>query len=640
MRKITFSILFSLCCVFGFAQTFPGTGTPTSTQGPGGGTAATCGTPNELNLTVDVTGVGVLGSGNILDQVDIDITHTWAGDINVTLIAPDGTTSADLTSGNGGSADNYTGTQFRDDAATSITAGTAPFTGAFQPEQPLSTFNGVDADGTWTLNFCDSAGGDVGTFNSWSITFVPGVACLADAGTLTADANPVELNGTTTISATPNGDINVPTDYEVTYVLTEGPTLVIQDVSTTAPSFDVTVAGDYTIHTLVAETSDNTDPNFLDLSVVVPGTTTGGDVLDIINNNSLCASLDVTGAPITVSECIADAGTLTADANPVILSGTTTISATADGNIVVPTDYEVLYVLTEGPSLVIQQVSTAAPSFDVTAAGDYTIHTLVAETSDNTSPDFLDLSVVVLGTTTGGDVLNIVTTNGLCASLDVAGAPIAVIEPAPNDLCENAEALAFGVLTNGTTFGATGASATSCNGTIGNDVWYTITGDGGDLTVLVDAASEDQQIGIFESADCTGITLGSCDFSADGFQNPESVTFPSINGATYYIQVGAWIDSGAPSTFDITVTSSLSTDSFETNEFSYYPNPVENTLTLNAASSNIQNVVMFNMLGQQVMQVTPNSLNSKLDMSNLQTGTYFVRVTVANVTKTIRVVKQ
>uniref|UniRef100_UPI00263A2BCA T9SS type A sorting domain-containing protein n=1 Tax=uncultured Algibacter sp. TaxID=298659 RepID=UPI00263A2BCA len=65
-------------------------------------------------------------------------------------------------------------------------------------------------------------------------------------------------------------------------------------------SFDVTSAGDYTIHTLVAELSDSTDPNYLDLSVVVPGTTTGGDVLGIVTSNGLCASLDVTGAPIVV----------------------------------------------------------------------------------------------------------------------------------------------------------------------------------------------------------------------------------------------------------------------------------------------------------------------------------------------------
>jgi hypothetical protein len=209
----------------------------------------------------------------------------------------------------------------------------------------------------------------------------------------------------------------------VIYVLTSGPNLVIEQVNA-APTFDVTAAGDYTIHTLVFD-GDSTSPNFLDLSVVQFGVTTGVDVLNLINRNGLCASLDVAGAPVTVEACTADAGTLTIDQDPVTLLGSSaTVSATPDGNIVVPAGYSVIYVLTSGPNLVIEQVN-AAPTFDVTAAGDYTIHTLVFD-GDSTSPNFLDLSVVQFGVTTGVDVLNLVTSNGLCASLDVAGAPVTV----------------------------------------------------------------------------------------------------------------------------------------------------------------------------------------------------------------------
>ena len=49
---------------------------------------------------------------------------------------------------------------------------------------------------------------------------------------------------------------------------------------------------------------------------------------------------------------------------------------------------------------------------------------------------------------------------------------------------------------------------------------------------------------------------------------------------------------------------------------------------------------MYNMLGQEVLRATPNTVDSDLDMSHLQNGTYFVKVTIANVTKTIRVIKQ
>ena len=65
--------------------------------------------------------------------------------------------------------------------------------------------------------------------------------------------------------------------------------LTILGVSET-PEFEVSSAGFYRIHSLVY------NPETLDLSVVVPGSTTGFDVLNIINENNICASLDVHGA--------------------------------------------------------------------------------------------------------------------------------------------------------------------------------------------------------------------------------------------------------------------------------------------------------------------------------------------------------
>ncbi|MGC6431259.1 MAG: T9SS type A sorting domain-containing protein [Jejuia sp.] len=96
------------------------------------------------------------------------------------------------------------------------------------------------------------------------------------------------------------------------------------------------------------------------------------------------------------------------------------ISAYPNNDANVPSGYSVLHVLTQGEELVIRQVA-AAPEFTVTEAGNYTIHTLVYPTG-------LDLSVVVPDVTTGFDVNSLLVQGGgeLCASLDVAGAPIHV----------------------------------------------------------------------------------------------------------------------------------------------------------------------------------------------------------------------
>jgi len=174
------------------------------------------------------------------------------------------------------------------------------------------------------------------------------------------------------------------------------------------------------------------------------GGTTVAVALASFGQGPLPEDLIVEISNIQLSYCTApaaDAGTLTADANACVDIAATTyvLSATDNGDAVIPADYEVIYVLTSGTGLVIEATS-ATPSFDLIALGlppgTYTIHTLVAETSDNTSPDFLDLSTITIGVTTGVDVFTTITLNGLCASLDVTGAPFTVtLCPTTDPIC-------------------------------------------------------------------------------------------------------------------------------------------------------------------------------------------------------------
>ena len=253
--------------------------------------------------------------------------------------------------------------------------------------------------------------------------------CDADAGTITPDASPICLaNGSADISATADGNAVVPAGYSTLYVLTEGSGLVIEGASAT-PNFTVTAGGNFTIHTLIY------DPLTLDISIVQFGVTTGFDVNSLLlqGGGVICGSLDVAGAPITVEA--PDAGTITPDASSVCLAnGSADISATADGNAVVPAGYSTLYVLTEGAGLVIVGAS-ATPNFNVTTGGDYTIHTLIYD------PLTLDISIVQFGVTTGFDVNGLLQQGGgvICGSLDVAGAPITVEAPDAGTLSAGAQ---------------------------------------------------------------------------------------------------------------------------------------------------------------------------------------------------------
>jgi len=123
----------------------------------------------------DLTVSGLSNAANVswgITTACIDITHTWDADLLITLRSPLGF-EAILSNGHGGDGDNFTGTCFRMDAEDGyVSQGTAPFTGTYIPDQSLNAFNiGMNPNGIWQLCVKDLAGADVGTVNSFSITF-------------------------------------------------------------------------------------------------------------------------------------------------------------------------------------------------------------------------------------------------------------------------------------------------------------------------------------------------------------------------------------------------------------------------------------------------------------------------------------
>ena len=117
-----------------------------------------------ITSTIEVAQAGQLSDVN----VTVDITHSWNDDLDVWLISPQGT-RVELFTDVGGSSDNFRDTTLDDQAANAITSGTAPFTGAFQPEGSLATLNGELAAGTWTLEISDDFTVEGGSLNSWSL---------------------------------------------------------------------------------------------------------------------------------------------------------------------------------------------------------------------------------------------------------------------------------------------------------------------------------------------------------------------------------------------------------------------------------------------------------------------------------------
>lgn len=117
-----------------------------------------------LPAAIDTTNFG-------LEQVCLDITHTYDSDMDISLVAPDGTVVL-MISALGGSGDDFSATCLREDASQPISSASAPFTGTFQPQGQIGMVNnGQNPNGTWFLRVTDNYAGDEGTVNSCSITF-------------------------------------------------------------------------------------------------------------------------------------------------------------------------------------------------------------------------------------------------------------------------------------------------------------------------------------------------------------------------------------------------------------------------------------------------------------------------------------
>jgi hypothetical protein len=74
--------------------------------------------------------------------------------------------------------------------------------------------------------------------------------------------------------------------------------------------------------------------------------------------------------------------------------------------------------------------------------------------------------------------------------------------------------------------------------------------------------------------------------------------------------------------------------------FILYPNPTATTVTI-AASNNklVKQIVIYDILGQLVREYPANSNHNKLDITDLSTGTYVVKILIDNVIETRKLVK-
>lgn len=229
--------------------------------------------------------------------------------------------------------------------------------------------------------------------------------------------------------------------------------------------------------------------------------------------------------------------------------------------------------------------------------------------------------------------------------------------PPVNDNCGSAIALTVGGAfgdndISGTILAAntTSGIALTCQASISADVWYSIVVPAsGSVTIETQVAATntmtDSVVAAF-SGTCGTLTEIGCDDDGGPTGANNLMSILSLTGRTpgEVIYVGVWkYNTTAPtstnSEFIVSAyDASLSTSSFDKASLKVYPNPVSDILNL-SYSSEISSVEVFNMLGQKVLVKDLNATQGKVNISNLSSGNYIVRVTSGDQIQTIKIVK-
>ena len=110
-----------------------------------------------------------------------------------------------------------------------------------------------------------------------------------------------------------------------------------------------------------------------------------------------------------------------------------------------------------------------------------------------------------------------------------------------------------------------------------------------------------------------------------------------ISGATNFLDpcLGSFYGQAEDYTISVGV---LSTNDNVIEGFSYYPNPSYDVINL-SAKQNIEKAAIYNILGQKVIDQNINATSSRLNVANLNTGTYLMQVRVDGKTATYKIIK-
>lgn len=136
---------------------------------------------------------------------------------------------------------------------------------------------------------------------------------------------------------------------------------------------------------------------------------------------------------------------------------------------------------------------------------------------------------------------------------------------------------------------------------------------------------------LYATADQTGVTYSwetDATHSTSGSKH-DTITITNINCNTDVTAIATKTSTGCIGYGYVTVLANVAIEEVEDARINIFPNPTTAIVNVECAST-INNIAIYNVMGQRLMNVRENNNKASMDMSKLAKGTYTMRIELQN----------
>jgi hypothetical protein len=136
------------------------------------------------------------------------------------------------------------------------------------------------------------------------------------------------------------------------------------------------------------------------------------------------------------------------------------------------------------------------------------------------------------------------------------------------------------------------------------------------------------------------VTGGTSPYTFNWDNGSSSEDISGLNPGVYTVAITDANGCSASETFIVSIGTGVETTDL-INVVQLYPNPAREYFSLDGGTFKIQQAEILNVIGQVITSVSPNSTKVQMNISDLENGIYFVRITADGKTiiKKVEVIK-